>query len=407
MEKIKNLANKITPNMVGNYIIIAGILVITTLEWHMFDWYQMFTAYGTLITFFALAGAFFCYVNIKDALKDKLFWVMVATDIIALANLFIIGSSKGSILVVVDMMLIIYLADKMKYTEKQTYFVLAYIAFFFFYWTIDVKGYFKGYNTNYGGLILITGFAFLMILMQVFNDKLIYKYGEYLGEYGKALGRKSWIKRFFWYPIVYLFFIALAFNIISWYRSRTALMGLIALLAIMVIPRKVLVNKVVYAIISVMTTVGAVGFAGLYIFLGRLGDGEGVQLFYKSIISGRNEIWSELITEFLKQPLTGIGSSYEMKLDYMAGMIEAHSAMIDILVVHGIVVFIILCGLLLYRVLCLRKQTGECSVGKAVFAALVCMLVTGFFENYYIVQPFSLILLSLFMIVPKDIDMTE
>ena len=289
----KTVQNKISRYDIGNWFIIAGILIITTLEWHMFDWYQASTRYGTLITFVSLAGAFFCYVKIEDAIKDKLFWVMVLTDVIALANLFILHSSKGSILVVADLMLIIYLADKMCFTKKQSYFILAYVAFFFFYWTIDVKGYFKGYNTNYGGLILITGFAFLMVLMQVFNDKLLFEYGRFRGEYGKALGRKYWIKRYFWYPIAYLFFIALAFNIISWYRSRTALMGLLALLAIMLIKKSTLSNKIVYTLISVLATAGSVIFTRIYIILGNANDGEGLQLFYKSLISGRNDIWGE------------------------------------------------------------------------------------------------------------------
>ena len=109
MSNLEEIKKKISIHDIGNILIIVGIIVITTLEWHFFDWYQAFTRYGTLITFFVLAGTFFCYVNIKDAVKDKLFWVMVATDLIALINLFIIGSNKGCILVVVDIMLILYL----------------------------------------------------------------------------------------------------------------------------------------------------------------------------------------------------------------------------------------------------------------------------------------------------------
>lgn len=403
MDKLEGLKNKITRYDIGNIFIIAGIFIITTLEWHFFDWYQLFTRYGTLITFFALSGAFLCYIDVKDAIKDKFFWIMVATDMIALVNLFIIGSSKGSILVVADLMLIIYLADKINFTKKQSYIILAYVAFFFIYWTIDVKGYFKGYNTNYGGLILITGFAYLMILMQVFNDYLSYKYGEFVGEFGKAEGFKSWWKRFFWYPFLYLFLIALAFNIISWYRSRTALMGLIALLAIMVIPRGVITNKVVYPAICVMATVGSVLFTGMYIIIGSAGDGEGIQLFYKSIISGRNDIWSEFWQAYLKQPLTGFGSSYVPKLEFMGGVLEVHNAMLDILFVHGVIVFIAVCSMLTYKLILLKKQSSATSLGKIIFAALICMLVTGFFENYYIIQPFSLMLLVLFALNPDDI----
>ena len=85
---------KLTRKQVGNLFIFVGILIITTLEWHFFDWYQATTKYGTLITFAALAGAFFCYVDIKDAVRDKMFWLMAVTDAIALINLFIVGSNN-------------------------------------------------------------------------------------------------------------------------------------------------------------------------------------------------------------------------------------------------------------------------------------------------------------------------
>jgi len=408
MENKRYMENKrlgklnITRPQLGNIFILLGIFIITTLEWHFFDWYQACTRYGTLITFVSLAGAFFCYVDIKDALKDKLFWIMVVTDVIAIANLFIIGSNKGCILIVVDFMLILYLADKVEFTRKESFAALIYTAFFFFYWTVDVKGYFKGYNTNYGGLILITGFAFLMVFMQTINEKKLADLSD--------LGLRPWfkknVKKNWWYVILYLFFIALAFNIISWYRSRTALMGLLALLILMALPGKLISNKIIYSVITVLATAGSIAFSGLYIIFGRLGDGE-VQLFYKSVISGRNDIWGELWDAYLQHPITGIGSSYEMKLDYMKGVFEAHSAMMDILVVHGILVFIPLCGLLIYRLIKLREQTLNSSVGKVIFAAFVCILVTGFFENYYIVQPFSLILLTLFAIKPDKIVMSQ
>ena len=405
MGNIESKNNRISRSDIGNYIIMVAIFVITTLEWHDYGLYQASTRYGTLITFVALAGVFLCYVDLKDAIKDKFFWVMVATDLVAFINLLVIHSNKGCILVVADMMLILYLADKVEFTRRQSFITLAYVAFFFFYWTIDVKGYFKGYNTNYGGLILITGFAFLFVILQVVTDKLMFEYGQYVGEYDKSLGKRYWIKRYWWYIPLYLFLIALAFNIISWYRSRTALMGLIALLVISLMPRRVLANKSMYTLITILSTFGAILVSLLYILLGKLSSGDGIQLFYKSVISGRNEIWSELWNAYLAQPITGIGSSYKMKLDFMEGMLEAHSAMMDILIVHGLLVFIPLCVMFIIRILGMREQTGNSAVGKIIFAALVCILITGFFENYYIVQPFSLILLSLFAIKADKIGL--
>lgn len=407
MEKRAKANSLITRYNVGNMFIIVGIVLITTLEWHFFDLYQMFTRYGTLIMFVSLVGAFFCYVDIKDAMSDKLFWVMAVTDAIALINLFIIGSNKGCILVVLDFMLVLYLADKVKFSAGQSLFVLVYSAFFFFYWTIDVKGYFKGYNTNYGGLILISGFTFLMVLMQHINEQKYLDYKKLCNESNVVTGRKLWIKNNWWYVLIYLFFVALAFNIISWYRSRTALMGLLALLALIIMPRKLISKRGVYTAITILATAGSVLFTRLYIILGRGNDGEGIQLFYKSLISGRNDIWGELWTAYMEHPITGFGSSYVPKLEFMGGVLEVHNAMLDFLFVHGILVFVPVCGLLIYRILGLHEEVLKSSVGKVVFAAIICTLVTGFFENYYIVQPFALMLLSLFAIDIDKLDISK
>ena len=130
---MENTQKRISRYTIGNLIIIAGIFIITTLEWHFFDWYQASTRYGTLITFVTLAGAFLCYVDLKDAFKDKLFWVMIATDVVALINLFILNSNKGCILIIIDIMLILYLSDKVRFNRVESYAVLVYTAFFFFY----------------------------------------------------------------------------------------------------------------------------------------------------------------------------------------------------------------------------------------------------------------------------------
>lgn len=371
MEKRRNIAN---------YILMAAILLITTLEWHFAEWYGKFTPYGTLIMFACLSVMLLLYVDLREAFKDPVFIMICVTFIIAVINLFIVRSNKGCILVVANMLIMLYLANKVRFTKTQMLITLCYMAFFFFYWTVDVKGYFKGYNTNYGGLILITGFALLMVV------------SEYITAYLRVKRElKGWI-----YAALELFFIALAFNIISWYRSRTALIGLIVLLMLKFLPVKFITNKIVYTLITLFGMLGGVGVSVLYILLGRLKESINLTLFYKDIISGREILWSELWGEFLKMPLTGIGSAYEVKTDFMEGMLEVHNGMLDILIVHGIIVFIPICLLFTKRLIDNRDRVASDKIKKAAFSALIAMMATSFFENFIIVQPFTLVLLVLF-----------
>lgn len=365
---------------IGNCIILATIFIITTLEWHFAEWYAIFTPYGTLITFVGLIFTAICYLDIKKTVHDPVFYMCVVTGAIAVVNVIRIGSGKGCLLVVFDMLLILYLANKVSFTKIQTYILLGYIAFFFLYWTVDVKGYFKGYNTNYGGLILITGFACLMIITESFKD--IFK-------------EKSKKIQYVIINVLDVVFIVIGYSIISWYRSRTALIGFIVLLILKYLPIKVVSNKAIYVFVTLAATVGGIIVPFLYISMANFLNSTGIQLFYKDLASGREQLWGEFFGAFANNMLTGIGSNYEVKTEWMEGMLEVHNGMLDILVIHGIIVFIPICFMMIKRIVDGRKMVLSSVTYKAVFAAVVCMLVTSFFENFIIVQPFSLILFCL------------
>lgn len=370
--------------MIGNFSLFAAILILTTACFHLYSWYSVMAPYGTSIAALFLIIAFFCYVDIKDALKDKYFYMMVIADVLALIHLIIVKSGMGAILTVADFLLIIYLADKIRFSRLEMIISAFYTGFFFLYWTVDVKGYFKGYNTNYGGLVLITGFVFL-----IFAYEYMMKIkAESLNKTVKVLLR-----------LFELFLFALAFNIIAWYRSRCALIGLLTFVLLFIIPKKIWKNKVLYTLLALFGSVGSVLFSLLYVWLGKMKDVFTLRLFYKDIISGREEIWEELWSEFIKKPITGIGSSYEIKIDWMNGMFEVHSGLLDILIVHGIAVFVITIILLLKNLFALREKAAADFNCKVAVCGIYAMLTTAFLENFIIVAPFSIMLLFLFVYV--------
>jgi hypothetical protein len=368
----------------GNMALMVSVFVLTTAEWHLYSWYQAVAPYGTVISSIGLAVALLCYVDVKEMLKDPAFLLMCAADIIALVNLFLVGSGKGAFLTAADFLLILYLSNKIELSNKQVIITMCYVGSFFIYWTVDVKGYFKGYNTNYGGLILISGFFFAVYAL------------EYLRYY---LVKIKDMKNAGWLILLTLFFFAWGYNIIAWYRSRCALLGLIAFAVLMIIPLKVWKNKVFYYIVTLATTAGAVLFSLLYVWLGVMKDTFRIQIFYKDIISGREEIWSELWTAFISQPVTGIGSSYEMKLDWLDGMFEVHNGLLDILIVHGIPVFAVTLVFIVKRFMELRDSAVSGALNKCAMAGVFSMMMPAFMENFIIVPPFSIILLLLMAVV--------
>ena len=373
---------------VGNAAILASVFILTTLEWHFYTWYQATAPYGTLIASLGLLVALFCYVDIKEMVKDPAFLLMAGADAIALINLFVIGSGKGAFLTAADFLLILYLANKIHLPRKWIIISASYIGFFFIYWTVDVKGYFKGYNTNYGGLILISGFFFAIYIL------------EYLRYYLYEVKGKERAK---WLILVTLFFFAWGYNIIAWYRSRCALLGLIAFAILMLIPVKVWKNKAFYLFVTLATTVGSILFTLLYVWLGYMKDVFRIRIFYKDIISGREEIWSDLWGAFIKQPITGIGSSYEIRLDWLKGLFEVHNGLLDILIVHGIAVFVVTIAFLIKRFLELHEAACSSHLNKCAMAGAFSMMLPAFMENFIIVPPFSLIFLIMIALV-RDTD---
>lgn len=372
---------------IGYILLISAIVLQTVLMWNEYEWYETFAPFGTLISFFFLVAMVLCNVGIKKALCDPYFYLCAAGSLIACINLFIIGSNKGALLTATDVLLVAYLADKVRANRFLVWLTCVCMGFYFYYWTFDVKGYFKGYNTNYGGLVLITGFVFAVTGLLLFREKL--KSTEVKGA------------RFLTFFIVFMF--AWGYNIIAWYRARCALLGFVVFAILLVIPEKIWKKKVFYVLVTLSMTVGAVLISIVYVIVGMLAEVVEIRIFYKNIISGRNEIWLDLWRAFSHRPLTGIGSSYVINVDWMPGVFEVHNGLLDILIVHGIIVFAITCYMLIARLLALQKYACGNIVARSAVSAVFAILAASFMENFFIVPPFLLCTLALIAMARSDI----
>lgn len=371
--------NRITA---GNLALFAAIVILTVALWNEYVWYEAIAPYGTLISFVFLAISFLCYVPLRQAVTDRYFILVAAACAVAAANLFIVGSGKGAWLTAADVLIMIYLSDKIKLSDSMIALFCIYLGFYFFYWTYDVKGYFKGYNTNYGGLVLITGFVFAITGFIIFRERL--KQTEAAGA------------RFLFGFILFMF--VWGYNIIAWYRARCAFLGLAVFAILLIIPSKIWKNKVFYTAVTLMMTLGAIAVSLVYVWLGRFIAAFNVRIFYKDIISGRDEIWADLWNAFLKSPLTGIGSSYRINVDWMGGMFEVHNGLLDILIVHGVIVSGVTVFLLIRSLIKLREEAARSIVARSAVSAVFAILAASFMENFFIVPPFLLCILVLIAI---------
>ena len=236
-------------------------------------------------------------------------------------------------------------------------------------WYSVVRWYF---NFNMAGLIFITFMVF----------------GELLLEYAKNSFELYYLK--YVQGLLYL----VTFLAAVCYHARSAALCIIAFGLIWLILPK-LAGKGVYCLLPAAAIAGSIAFTLIYTAVGK--KGMNVKILYKDVLSGRQDIWRELWEAFLARPLTGIGSSYKIKSFFI---FEVHNGLLDILIVHGIIVFVLIVFLLLKRLLDLKNVGYAFYPEKRLAAAgIYCYLFASFFENCFIVPPYCFFVFILFELV--------
>ncbi len=305
------------------------------------------------------------YVN-RDADLILLTIVVIAATLCAILS----HSGMGAILIPSDMAMIGYASKKIRLGRPFIVYICFVGACPVALWYSHVRW---SYNFNMAGFTFMLMSLFALILY----EKMEIENRRFIG----------------------FFTFVTAFILSMLYHSRTVMAGMASFAVIYLLYDRIRTSKVIYYLLFAIGTLGQVGFTGLYILLSGIFGNKVV--LYKEVFSGREDIWRELWEAFLKKPLTGIGSAYELKsLD----IFEVHNGLFDILAVHGIIVF----ALIMIVLLRLFARMFTSRAGAAVSAAFA-MLFTSFFENFFIVPPYNLLFMCfvLFALAEKDAKKAE
>ena len=340
--------------------------------------YAATTKYGTLIIFLTLCLMTFHWIRksmptaagfLKNKADSAELLILIAADLVAAANLFILKSNKGAWLIVADLTLLLFLSSRIKLQDRTLRIAMLIGSCLMLPWYSFVRW---EYNFNMAGLVFMT----LMICGEIYLDYMRLKLDL------------PYIK----YVQIMLFLGTLLLTIC--YHARGAIVcvliyGLLALNAI-----KITESKLLFWILNMTATLGSILFTVLYTLLGS--QGFNLRILYKDVISGREGIWSELWGAFLESPLTGIGSSYKIRSFFI---FEVHNGLFDILAVHGILVFILCCILLIRRLSLINNLKLRFYPDKRLaFAGIYTYLFASFYENCFIVPPYSMVFLALLLI---------
>lgn len=333
-----------------NWLAIIILMVFYAGTWLSPLFYHITEIYNTSIVFGALLLLFFANVDIVAKIKKKEpeLFVLAAAGIIALANLFIIDSHKGCILIIANFLLIWYLASELVLTKLQMNFMSAVFLLVFSVWFFVDLAY--SYNSNTGASVTVFTFMCAIPLITKLSAKK-----EIFG-------------------LLMVMCVVRLTNLVLWHLARGAFMALFLLLFFYyIVPRSFWRKKNYVRILSIFCTLGSLLFVSLYVIIASTGVNFKMPFFYKDMFSGREEIWLEVWKMLKGNLLTGIGTGYELDsfMEY-----NMHNVMYDILVVHGVIVFVLTVYLMLRRMFGMAKLFA---IAKGEKFRLMVLSASGLF----------------------------
>lgn len=357
-----------------DWCVIITFLAVIWACWINHDMWNKVTYVAPVYIFLALGVLFLNHVSIIDCFKSKdiEFFLICGGMILGCINAVFIKSGIGTLFTLADFLLILYLANKIQFDKIQLGAIGVSCLLIWCYWLFIDKSVYKDtvYNPNGVSLVIFSTFC-------VFLCYFVFL----LSSYAQI---SKWL-----YHLVILGLLYLSAKRVLSLHCRGVLAAIASWgIAYYLLPKKKFTAPVILAVSLIIPI--------LYVWMWKSGAADGIVIYGKRLASGRDIIWYEFSKVFIRHPITGIGSDFERMLPGLY-LKEVHHALLDLLFVHGIPVFLVILYLF-YKRICDVITTSYSSVMAVCLASLYGMLASGTFENHYIVAPYNILLLTLFLI---------
>ncbi len=357
-----------------------------TLTFFVPKFYGLTEKYVGLFMFVILA--LLAAVNIdpvkKIRAKDPDIIALILIVILTGVNILIVDSGFGCFFVMVNFALVFVLSSQMEFKRWQFVLFGALYTAMIIYW---FAGVYTWMFADYTSFAMNTNTA---ATFTVFSMLFVFVFFDHLYERHIAFG------------LLITIALVKCFQIAMYHRSRGAfvMLGAFVLLRFLV-PKKLWGKKGFYLTVIILSTLGSLAFVGLYVWLGKSGVNFRMPFFYKNIFSGREQIWLEFWNLFTHRMLTGIGTNVTITSFFE---FNVHNAMYNILVIHGVPVFI-LTLFIMFRTF-MRNMPHLCDdrVRRCAMAAVFAVCIESFFDVDLIWTNYSLnVFLLLLAAKAKDV----
>ncbi len=364
-----------------NFVVLSLLFIGYALTFTVPKFYGATDSYVGVFVFCMLIVLLFNNVNVFGEIKklNKELIVMAVLVIVTGANLLIVNSGKGAFFVAVNFALIFYLSDKLVLSRRLMlalsgmYMGLIILWLFVIYPKLFTDYTQYGYNTNTAATFTI----YTMLCAFMFLEQLLEK-SEFVGLFMVIILIKG-------------------LQLSLWHRARGAFIMLILFVLFrFIIPKKWWSIKKLYCFLILFMTLGSLLFVSLYVWVGSKGVNFQMPFFYKNVFSGRDAIWYEFFSLFIKKPLTGIGTNVTIESFFE---FNVHNAMYNFLVIHGIIVFALILYFVYKRFQGMRKIILNNSVALSAMCALTAVFFESFFDVDLIWADYSLNLMLLLCVI--------
>lgn len=386
-DEFMKIKSDIDARSVITTVLMLMAMLFYALTFFVPKFYGLTEDYVGVFVFVILVGIFFANVNPIKKIKEKDIDIIVLAvlAVLVVLNIFLTDSGKGCFFVAVNFAMIFYLSSEIKFAKWQIRLFGFLYVLMLLYWFIFV---YTWMFADYSSFAMNTNTA---ATFTVFSMLPVFVYFETIYENHKYLGGL-------------LFTVALVkcFQLSLYHRSRGAFIMLTVFFVLkFLVPRKWWEKKGFFGFLSIFATFGSLAFVAFYVWLGSTGVNFSMPFFYKNIFSGREAIWYEFWTLFIKKPLTGIGTNVTITSFFE---FNVHNAMYNILVIHGVVVFAATIFLMYRRFFACRSGLANRNVARCAAAAVFAVCIESFFDVDLIWANYSLNILLLLLVMNSKID---
>lgn len=307
------------------------------------------------VSFFLILGIqILLCCNVKEMLllRDREWNYVIAILVLTVICLFFADSRSGAFFTVCNFCLLLYVSERWDWKLGPQCLALCGCLGVYFQWLFWPFLTTTKRNPNTAGTVIV----FLTFTMFVFIERWI---------------QKKWLRVF-----LQVILLLVAFYQLWIYHGRSTA-GALLFFCIMkyLMPVVSWQKEKYYRFAFGILTIGSILFAILYTAAWQIFDPEReVHIFGKRLFSGREAIWLEVLQHFAKQPLWGAGTNYTIQSFYE---VNVHNAMLDILVIHGVIVFVLVIAYIWWKM----KRIYHKHPKNALFITAMSGVMAIFWES--------------------------